>query len=137
MVIVEFISHLSPPSVTPSHHQSSYNFPPDQCHFLIDTHTPLSLNCARVVRTTRRPFWTGEHRAGADRTADKNVMEITQLIKCAEREIEMRNRVYPHRVRRGTMSQEEADYEIQCMETILNFIKTCGSTTAQKGNRGS
>lgn len=38
---------------------------------------------------------------------------------CAERELQMRQRVYPRWVQIGKMSAEKARYEIECMRAIV------------------
>ncbi len=45
-----------------------------------------------------------------------------ELIKCAEREIAMRKRVYALHVGSGRMKQETADHEIECMQEILQIV---------------
>lgn len=44
-------------------------------------------------------------------------------IKCVEREIGMRKRVYPNWVKVRKMSAEKAEYEIKVMESVLNSLK--------------
>jgi hypothetical protein len=39
-------------------------------------------------------------------------------LACVEREIGMRRKVYPNRVRQGLMSWQDASREIACMEAI-------------------
>jgi len=39
-------------------------------------------------------------------------------LRSLEREIKMRRRVYPRWVEAGRMTQQHADHEIACMETI-------------------
>jgi hypothetical protein len=41
-------------------------------------------------------------------------------LKVIEREIALRKSVYPRRVRRQEMTQQEADYQIEVMEAILD-----------------
>ena len=48
---------------------------------------------------------------------------IEDMIKCVEREIGMRQRVYPRWVESKKMSQEKADYEIKCMTAVLDKLK--------------
>lgn len=50
-------------------------------------------------------------------------MTTTDLIKCAEREVAMRKRVYRNRVRDGKMEQRTADHEIACMEEIVRRLR--------------
>lgn len=45
------------------------------------------------------------------------------LIRCVEREIEMRRRVYKRRVHDGKMTQGAADREIMLMEHVLAKLK--------------
>jgi hypothetical protein len=40
--------------------------------------------------------------------------------KCAEREVAMRRRVYPNRVQRNLMLQEQSDKEIAMMQEIAD-----------------
>jgi hypothetical protein len=48
--------------------------------------------------------------------------EHVNLIECVEREIRMRERVYPAWVARGKMSKERADREIALMREVLGFL---------------
>ena len=41
-------------------------------------------------------------------------------LECAQRELQMRRRVYPGRVERGLMTQAQASREITLMEAIRN-----------------
>jgi hypothetical protein len=45
------------------------------------------------------------------------------MIKCVEREIGMRKRVYPNWVEKKRMSQEKADLEIRTMTAVLDQLK--------------
>jgi hypothetical protein len=47
---------------------------------------------------------------------------LEDMIKCAEREFAMRKRAYPGWIEKRMMSQEKADWEIGCMEAILNAL---------------
>jgi hypothetical protein len=40
-------------------------------------------------------------------------------LACLQRELTMRRRLYPHRVRNGLMAQPEADREIALIEAIM------------------
>lgn len=42
-----------------------------------------------------------------------------QKLRCLERELKMRRKVYPRWVRDGKMQPEAADYEIQVMAEIM------------------
>jgi hypothetical protein len=59
-----------------------------------------------------------------------------QKIKCLQREIALRQRVYPRWVqeqRRG-WTQEKADHEIKCMEAILEDLVKSTQTELQLHN---
>lgn len=47
---------------------------------------------------------------------------IQQQIQCIEREIRMRDQVYPRRVEDGKMKQEQADREINTMRAVLGTL---------------
>lgn len=56
---------------------------------------------------------------------------MTELDKfrCAERELEMRRRVYPRLVRQNKMTQSQANWEIECQEAIVDdYRKIVGGT---------
>ena len=46
-----------------------------------------------------------------------------ELLKCAQRELAMRERVYPRRVAEGKMSQQSADHETDCMAEIVKLLE--------------
>lgn len=46
----------------------------------------------------------------------------TELRKCAERELRLRKQVYPGRIERGRMTQQQADRELLMMEAILAYF---------------
>ncbi len=46
----------------------------------------------------------------------------TQMIRCIEREIAMRRKVYPRWVEAGRMRQETADEEIRVMEAVREAL---------------
>ena len=48
---------------------------------------------------------------------------MDDMIRCADREVAMRRRVYPRWVEDGRMRQEKADHEIECMEAIAEKLK--------------
>lgn len=50
-------------------------------------------------------------------------MSTAELIKCAERELALRHRVYPSRVAMNTMTQSKAEHEITCMAEILVLLR--------------
>ena len=48
---------------------------------------------------------------------------IAEQIKCVEREIELRRRVYPRRIADRRMSQAQADKQIAAMSAVLDSLK--------------
>lgn len=54
---------------------------------------------------------------------DNRKINIDEMIKCVEREIGMRQRVYPKWVAMKKMSQEKADLEIRTMIAVLDQLK--------------
>jgi hypothetical protein len=48
---------------------------------------------------------------------------LEELIACAERELRMRERVYPLRVREGKMSRQQAESETRKMQAIVFRLK--------------
>lgn len=54
---------------------------------------------------------------------DNRKINIDDMIKCAEREVGMRERVYPRWVEAKKMSQTKADSEIATMKAIVEFLK--------------
>lgn len=48
---------------------------------------------------------------------------IDDMIKCVEREIGMRMRVYPRWIEQHKMSIEKADSEIRTMQAVLDRLK--------------
>ena len=50
-------------------------------------------------------------------------LALEDLIKCAQRELAMRERVYPKRISEGRMKETTADHEINCMAAILHLLQ--------------
>ena len=50
-------------------------------------------------------------------------VDLTEQIRCVQREIAMRQNVYPRRVSSGHMSQKLADLEIARMQAVLETLK--------------
>lgn len=48
---------------------------------------------------------------------------IEEQIACIERELALRQLVYPKRVALAKMSQTKADHEIGCMRAVLDTLK--------------
>ena len=63
-------------------------------------------------------------------------MELAEQIKCVEREIAMRRRVYPNWVASGKMKQEKADHEISAMEAVLYTLRFYGKLQESEKDTG-
>lgn len=50
------------------------------------------------------------------------MVTITEQIKGVRREIDYRKRLYPRWVQDGKMTQQEANYQIELMEYVLNTL---------------
>ena len=50
------------------------------------------------------------------------MVTITEQIKVVRREIDYRKRLYPKWVADGRMTQQEANYQIELMEYVLNTL---------------
>ncbi len=48
---------------------------------------------------------------------------IERMIRCAERELGMRAKVYPGRVTKGSMNAKAAEDEMRAMAGIVNVLK--------------
>lgn len=51
------------------------------------------------------------------------VFTLSDQIKCVTREISLRKRIYPVWVLKNKMKQEHADYEIDCMQSVLDLLQ--------------
>ena len=51
------------------------------------------------------------------------MVTLTEQIKGVRREIDFRKRVYPKQVAEGKMTQQEANYQIELIEYVLNTIQ--------------
>ena len=61
---------------------------------------------------------------------------IDAQIKCVQREIEMRERVYPPRVREGKMNEHHAKREIATMKAVLHTLMQLAADGPPKITRG-
>ena len=52
-----------------------------------------------------------------------HIITIAEMIACIEREIRMRERVYPRWIATGKMTQAKADAEIVTMKAVLAFLR--------------
>jgi hypothetical protein len=48
---------------------------------------------------------------------------VYEMLRCADRELKMRKRVYPRLVERERMTVTEADHEIRTMEQIVEHLQ--------------
>ena len=53
---------------------------------------------------------------------DLFIVTLLEQISCVEREIRMREKVYPKWVEQGRMKQDKADREIETMKEVLNTL---------------
>ncbi len=52
-------------------------------------------------------------------------VSIHEQIRCVERELKMRGRVYPDRVERNRMSPQQAERETEAMTAVLGTLMVC------------
>lgn len=50
---------------------------------------------------------------------------LADQVAAAERELKMRQGVYPRRIAEGKMSASFADHQLACMEAIVATLKQC------------
>jgi hypothetical protein len=53
-----------------------------------------------------------------------DTVTLLQQLRCAERELRQRKRLYPKLVRQETMPQARAAQELACMAAIVDTLKT-------------
>ena len=58
---------------------------------------------------------------------DEAPITLAMQIACVEREIAMRERVYPRWVEAGKMKQKDADDELAAMHAVLTTLLSCRS----------
>lgn len=58
-----------------------------------------------------------------------------QLDEC-ERELAMRRRMYPQWVAKGSMKQEQADYQIKLMEEVRETVRQARVDSMMRGMNG-
>lgn len=49
-------------------------------------------------------------------------MNIQTKIECVKREVKRRKKIYPHLVEQGKITQEEQDFEIAVMQSVLETL---------------
>jgi hypothetical protein len=54
---------------------------------------------------------------------------IADQLKCARRELALRQRAYPRWIDNGRMSRDEADREIEAMSAIVATLQTLQAVT--------
>jgi hypothetical protein len=57
---------------------------------------------------------------------------LSMLVKCAERELGIRQTVYPRGVATDKMSLQKAKHEIECMRRIVDILKEIENEHARK-----
>lgn len=50
------------------------------------------------------------------------VITLTDMIRCAERELAMRRNVYPRWIEKGRMKESTANHELAAMERIIETL---------------
>lgn len=63
-------------------------------------------------------------------------MSIMSMIKCARRELRLRQEFYPRRVQEGRVSPETAQHEIDCMRAICELLDRVQQQEQEGGIRG-
>lgn len=56
-------------------------------------------------------------------------VSIDEQIKCVEREIRMRQTVYPRLVARGRMTEQKRAYEIEAMKSVLQSLQALATAS--------
>jgi hypothetical protein len=66
-------------------------------------------------------------------------VNLNDLLGCARRELELRQRVYPKWVAKGTMKEAKAEQEIALQRTIVEFLTHCifKAVTRQRRESGA
>lgn len=65
-----------------------------------------------------------------------NAHTIDAQLKCVQREIEMREKVYPRRVAEGKMNKLHADHELATMKAVLQTLMQVAASSPVKLSRG-
>jgi hypothetical protein len=52
-------------------------------------------------------------------------VNLNDLLACCRRELELRQRVYPKWVAKGTMSEAKAAKELELMRVVVEFLVHC------------
>jgi hypothetical protein len=75
------------------------------------------------------PKEQSDHRTPIVRISDPAMswhdVDLNDLLGCCRRELELRQRVYPKWVAKGTMSEKKALKEIALMRSVVDFLVHC------------
>jgi hypothetical protein len=52
-------------------------------------------------------------------------VDLNELLGCAKRELAFRQRVYPHLIDKGTLTEKKATREIELMRQLVDFLVHC------------
>ena len=63
-------------------------------------------------------------------------MSIMSMIKCARRELRLRQEFYPRRVAEGRVSPETAQHEIDCMKAICELLDKIANESVERSLNG-
>jgi hypothetical protein len=70
-----------------------------------------------------------DHRIPMVRVSDPGMewheVNLNDLLGCARRELEVRQRVYPKWVAKGTLSEAKAERELALQRTLVEFLVHC------------
>jgi hypothetical protein len=61
----------------------------------------------------------------SDPAMEWHEVNLNDLLACCRRELELRQRVYPKWVARGTMSEAKAAKELELMRVVVEFLVHC------------
>ena len=61
---------------------------------------------------------------------------LEAMLRCVQREIEMRERVYPRRVSAGQMNEFQKNWELNCMRAVLKTLLAIAGDQPVKLSRG-
>lgn len=61
----------------------------------------------------------------SDPAMEWHELDLNELLGCARRELEMRQRVYPKWIEKGTLSEKKAERELALMRQVVEFLVHC------------
>ena len=59
----------------------------------------------------------------AELPLDAPPVTVADMVRCVNREVRLREKVYPVLVESGKMSQGKADREVQAMQETMNYLQ--------------